>query len=200
MAAWAAFQRHRSFIKNLCPLHGCTLMNAPWGVGMGVKWLVSYTGGQIPILLLSSKLLRRIKAFTVWNLFLLFHFSLQDAKIEPEEFTSRLQAELKSSPQPYLVPFLKVCFISHLQTHFSKAHSPLLLSQWKINCVTFSWMRKWKSPCRNKSPQKASHSSFTLLVDVGDCGSIRTKHVISNSGSWWTLFKLYPHVRWHLVE
>uniref|UniRef100_A0A3B5MDY1 TAFH domain-containing protein n=1 Tax=Xiphophorus couchianus TaxID=32473 RepID=A0A3B5MDY1_9TELE len=33
---------------------------------------------------------------------------LLDAKIEPEEFTSRLQAELKSSPQPYLIPFLKV--------------------------------------------------------------------------------------------
>uniref|UniRef100_A0A668A0N2 TAFH domain-containing protein n=1 Tax=Myripristis murdjan TaxID=586833 RepID=A0A668A0N2_9TELE len=32
---------------------------------------------------------------------------LLDAKIEPEEFTSRLQSELKSSPQPYLVPFLK---------------------------------------------------------------------------------------------
>ncbi|XP_016303501.1 transcription initiation factor TFIID subunit 4-like [Sinocyclocheilus anshuiensis] len=31
----------------------------------------------------------------------------QDAKIDPEEFTSRLQSELKSSPQPYLVPFLK---------------------------------------------------------------------------------------------
>ncbi|KAK1784728.1 hypothetical protein P4O66_003407 [Electrophorus voltai] len=31
----------------------------------------------------------------------------QDAKIEPEEFTNRLQSELKSSPQPYLVPFLK---------------------------------------------------------------------------------------------
>ncbi|XP_061697150.1 transcription initiation factor TFIID subunit 4-like isoform X2 [Syngnathoides biaculeatus] len=32
---------------------------------------------------------------------------LIDAKIEPEEFTSRLQAELNSSPQPYLIPFLK---------------------------------------------------------------------------------------------
>ncbi|XP_064192180.1 transcription initiation factor TFIID subunit 4-like isoform X2 [Anguilla rostrata] len=32
---------------------------------------------------------------------------LLDAKIEPEEFTNRLQSELKSSPQPYLVPFLK---------------------------------------------------------------------------------------------
>lgn len=51
-----------------------------------------------------------IKAFTVWVLSL-FSLCLQDAKIEPEEFTSRLQAELKSSPQPYLVPFLKVSFI-----------------------------------------------------------------------------------------
>ncbi|XP_043937531.1 transcription initiation factor TFIID subunit 4-like [Protopterus annectens] len=32
---------------------------------------------------------------------------LLDAKIDPEEFTSRLQTELKSAPQPYLVPFLK---------------------------------------------------------------------------------------------
>ncbi|KAJ1082974.1 hypothetical protein NDU88_003135 [Pleurodeles waltl] len=32
---------------------------------------------------------------------------LLDAKIDAEEFTSRLQLELKSSPQPYLVPFLK---------------------------------------------------------------------------------------------
>ncbi|KAJ7421525.1 transcription initiation factor TFIID subunit 4-like protein [Willisornis vidua] len=32
---------------------------------------------------------------------------LLDAKIDPEEFTGRLQTELKSSPQPYLVPFLK---------------------------------------------------------------------------------------------
>jgi len=33
---------------------------------------------------------------------------VQDGKVEPEDFTSRLQKELKSSPQPYLVPFLKV--------------------------------------------------------------------------------------------
>ncbi|XP_021352756.1 transcription initiation factor TFIID subunit 4-like [Mizuhopecten yessoensis] len=32
---------------------------------------------------------------------------LIDGKVEPEAFTERLQAELKSSPQPYLVPFLK---------------------------------------------------------------------------------------------
>ncbi|XP_048869908.1 transcription initiation factor TFIID subunit 4-like isoform X3 [Brienomyrus brachyistius] len=33
--------------------------------------------------------------------------NLLDGKIEPEEFTDRLYTELKSSPQPYLVPFLK---------------------------------------------------------------------------------------------
>ncbi|KAH9515617.1 transcription initiation factor TFIID subunit 4 [Bulinus truncatus] len=32
---------------------------------------------------------------------------LIDAKVEPEVFTERLQHELQSSPQPYLVPFLK---------------------------------------------------------------------------------------------
>ncbi|WAR12290.1 TAF4B-like protein [Mya arenaria] len=31
----------------------------------------------------------------------------KDGKLEPELFTERLQKELKSSPQPYLVPFLK---------------------------------------------------------------------------------------------
>ncbi|XP_060099855.1 transcription initiation factor TFIID subunit 4B [Heteronotia binoei] len=33
--------------------------------------------------------------------------SLLEGKIEPEEFTKNLYIELKSSPQPYLVPFLK---------------------------------------------------------------------------------------------
>ncbi|XP_024148538.1 transcription initiation factor TFIID subunit 4 isoform X2 [Oryzias melastigma] len=33
--------------------------------------------------------------------------NLLQAKIEPEDFTSRLYKELSSSPQPYLVPFLK---------------------------------------------------------------------------------------------
>ncbi|XP_054464949.1 transcription initiation factor TFIID subunit 4-like [Anoplopoma fimbria] len=33
--------------------------------------------------------------------------SLLESKIEPEDFTSRLYRELNSSPQPYLVPFLK---------------------------------------------------------------------------------------------
>ncbi|KAG8442116.1 hypothetical protein GDO86_011059 [Hymenochirus boettgeri] len=33
--------------------------------------------------------------------------NLLDSDIEPEEFTTKLYKELKSSPQPYLVPFLK---------------------------------------------------------------------------------------------
>lgn len=35
-------------------------------------------------------------------------FVFKDGKIEAEDFTSRLYRELNSSPQPYLVPFLKV--------------------------------------------------------------------------------------------
>ncbi|KAG8570991.1 hypothetical protein GDO81_011500 [Engystomops pustulosus] len=33
--------------------------------------------------------------------------NLLDSQLEPEEFTTKLYKELKSSPQPYLVPFLK---------------------------------------------------------------------------------------------
>ena len=38
--------------------------------------------------------------------------SLIDAKLEPETFTTRLQQELNSSPQPSLVPFLKVSYLA----------------------------------------------------------------------------------------
>ncbi|XP_056464113.1 transcription initiation factor TFIID subunit 4-like [Gadus chalcogrammus] len=48
---------------------------------------------------------------------------LLDAKIEPEEFTSRLQAELKSSPQPYLVPFLKKSLPALRLSLLSSQHS-----------------------------------------------------------------------------
>lgn len=37
-----------------------------------------------------------------------FFFPYQDGRLEAEEFTEKLYIELKSSPQPYLVPFLKV--------------------------------------------------------------------------------------------
>ncbi|XP_070763577.1 transcription initiation factor TFIID subunit 4-like [Enoplosus armatus] len=48
---------------------------------------------------------------------------LLDAKIEPEEFTTRLQAELKSSPQPYLIPFLKKSLPSLRQSLLSSQQS-----------------------------------------------------------------------------
>ncbi|NXW53384.1 TAF4B factor, partial [Eurystomus gularis] len=38
--------------------------------------------------------------------------NLLEAKIEPEEFTKKLYIELKSSPQPYLVPFLKKSMVA----------------------------------------------------------------------------------------
>lgn len=36
---------------------------------------------------------------------------LVDGKVEPEEFTTKLQRELNSSPQPCLIPFLKVVYL-----------------------------------------------------------------------------------------
>ena len=38
---------------------------------------------------------------------------LVDAKVEPEEFTTKLQRELNSSPQPCLIPFLKASSIDN---------------------------------------------------------------------------------------
>ncbi|XP_029464221.1 transcription initiation factor TFIID subunit 4-like isoform X2 [Rhinatrema bivittatum] len=51
---------------------------------------------------------------------------LLDAKIDPEEFTGRLQSELKSSPQPYLVPFLKKSLPALRQSLLSSQHSVML--------------------------------------------------------------------------
>ncbi|XP_031471003.1 transcription initiation factor TFIID subunit 4-like [Phasianus colchicus] len=50
---------------------------------------------------------------------------LLDAKIDPEEFTGRLQSELKSSPQPYLVPFLKKSLPALRQSLLNSQHSVL---------------------------------------------------------------------------
>ena len=46
--------------------------------------------------------------FVISDIYSYIKYLLQDNKVEPEQFTERLQKELKSSPQPYLVPFLKV--------------------------------------------------------------------------------------------
>lgn len=54
---------------------------------------------------------------------------LLDAKIEPEEFTNRLQTELKSSPQPYLIPFLKKSLPALRLTLLNSQQSITQLSQ-----------------------------------------------------------------------
>uniref|UniRef100_A0A671SQJ3 Si:dkey-219c3.2 n=1 Tax=Sinocyclocheilus anshuiensis TaxID=1608454 RepID=A0A671SQJ3_9TELE len=54
---------------------------------------------------------------------------LLDAKIEPEEFTNRLQTELKSSPQPYLIPFLKKSLPALRLTLLNSQQSLTQLSQ-----------------------------------------------------------------------
>ncbi|XP_066505994.1 transcription initiation factor TFIID subunit 4 isoform X2 [Hoplias malabaricus] len=54
---------------------------------------------------------------------------LLDTKIEPEEFTSRLQTELKSSPQPYLIPFLKKSLPALRMTLLNSQQSLTQLSQ-----------------------------------------------------------------------
>ena len=42
------------------------------------------------------------------NIFITYFYQgLIDGRVEPEVFTTRLQRELNSSPQPCLVPFLK---------------------------------------------------------------------------------------------
>lgn len=66
----------------------------------------------------------------LWGLY----FTQQDAKIEPEEFTSRLQTELKSSPQPYLVPFLKVVLLLLNIFHLLSKH----ISSQKVVPWTFA--------------------------------------------------------------
>lgn len=54
----------------------------------------------------------RVLVFCIYGFSSVF-IPRQEAKIEPEDFTSRLYQELSSSPQPYLVPFLKVRSVTH---------------------------------------------------------------------------------------
>lgn len=56
--------------------------------------------------------------------------------MEPEDFTSRLYQELNSSPQPYLVPFLKVRLVTHLQTKPKLLHCSVTLGLTFEHCIT----------------------------------------------------------------
>ncbi|MCJ8734335.1 hypothetical protein PDJAM_G00234010 [Pangasius djambal] len=63
---------------------------------------------------------------------------LLDAKIEPEEFTNRLQTELKSSPQPYLIPFLKKSLPALRMTLLNSQQSLTQLAQTSSSPLTVS--------------------------------------------------------------
>ncbi|KAG7329426.1 hypothetical protein KOW79_007600 [Hemibagrus wyckioides] len=63
---------------------------------------------------------------------------LLDAKIEPEEFTDRLQTELKSSPQPYLIPFLKKSLPALRMTLLNSQQSLTQLAQTTSSPLTVS--------------------------------------------------------------
>ncbi|GAA6109223.1 transcription initiation factor TFIID subunit 4, partial [Tachysurus ichikawai] len=63
---------------------------------------------------------------------------LLDAKIEPEEFTNRLQTELKSSPQPYLIPFLKKSLPALRLTLLNSQQSLTQLAQTPSSPLTVS--------------------------------------------------------------
>ncbi|KAM9470924.1 transcription initiation factor TFIID subunit 4 isoform 2-T2 [Clarias gariepinus] len=66
---------------------------------------------------------------------------LLDAKIEPEEFTNRLQTELKSSPQPYLIPFLKKSLPALRMTLLSSQQSLTQLAQTSPSPLTVSTIK-----------------------------------------------------------
>ncbi|KAI4785563.1 hypothetical protein KUCAC02_037683 [Chaenocephalus aceratus] len=53
---------------------------------------------------------------------------LLDAKIEPEEFTTRLQAELKSSPQPKSLPSLRQSLLTNQQNLMASTSAPPIIS------------------------------------------------------------------------
>lgn len=48
------------------------------------------------------------------------YYTWQDDTIQPEDFTNNLQKELNSSPQPCLVPFLKVSFSGYVLSQFTQ--------------------------------------------------------------------------------
>ena len=61
-----------------------------------------------------------IRYNAVWCI-LVYCWFVKDSVSEPEEFTVELQKVLKSSPQPYLVPFLKVGNVKYCTTALSLA-------------------------------------------------------------------------------
>ncbi|XP_026094814.1 transcription initiation factor TFIID subunit 4-like isoform X2 [Carassius auratus] len=80
---------------------------------------------------------------------------LLDAKIEPEEFTNRLQTELKSSPQPYLIPFLKKSLPALRLTLLNSQQSLTQLSQTATTSTPLS-VNTIKAPAPSTQPTTVS--------------------------------------------
>ncbi|KAL7985634.1 hypothetical protein Chor_004204, partial [Crotalus horridus] len=84
--------------------------------------------------------------------------NLLDGKIEAEDFTSRLYRELNSSPQPYLVPFLKFpLFVRIIRTLHSETYLKLS-NEMLLVMVTMEWVQKPRSlpALRHLTPDSAA--------------------------------------------
>uniref|UniRef100_A0A3B4FAC8 Transcription initiation factor TFIID subunit 4-like n=1 Tax=Pundamilia nyererei TaxID=303518 RepID=A0A3B4FAC8_9CICH len=86
---------------------------------------------------------------------------LLDAKIEPEEFTTRLQAELKSSPQPYLIPFLKKSLPALRQTLLNSQQS--LMTAPPVTAATI----------RPRLPVNSAGGTVRLNAPIGTAALVR---------------------------
>ena len=103
--------------------------------------------------------------------------NLIDDKISPDEFTKRLQIELKSSPQPYLVPFLEVsinCVLerSVLQPDFKLEFLPL---QKSLPLLRLTMMQQTPGGQVPVAVAQAALRVSTLNADVKPPSSPRPK-------------------------
>lgn len=91
---------------------------------------------------------------------------LLDGKIEAEDFTSRLYRELNSSPQPYLVPFLKVRVRPLDRSGVSGGRSGV--------CSCCRWVCKAEAPCDAAS--RVLFGGFSGGFEIPGVVAIPRKH------------------------
>lgn len=124
---------------------------------------------------------------------------LLDGKIEPEDFTSRLYRELNSSPQPYLVPFLKrslpalrqltpdsATFIQQSQG-LTSIPTPLLNPAANLAPVP--------TATANISGPRPHFPSTTLVLRSPQTGAIRKPSQVSMATSPMVALRPQPHPR-----
>jgi len=106
-------------------------------------------------------------------LLICFCSTRQDGRLEPEIFTERLQKELRSSPQPHIVPFLKVPahssgtsiqYVTSNQIHINWLMSTIKLQYAKVFVsglpCTFSLVLKDVMPVAYRSELYCLHLTF----------------------------------------